>query len=334
MKKKKKKQKIVGWDLYRDGVSQSFIENFLTCKQQTYLKYIRNWTRDVHSPAAEFGICFHWLLKKIYTAKKPLPVKTLILQYKKEWLKYKKMVSQKQHDSQEIVYGMCERVLPEYLKRWNGDFGGKYEFGSDVVQPKKWVSLETRYEVPYTYSDGRKTLLIVVFDGIFYDKKKGLWLFETKTKSRVDEETLQDMFIDDIQVMLSLLAIKRYYKVKPKGGLYNVIRRPGQKMLKEDSLKSFLTRIKKDVSNPKRYDHYFMRWEIAIDWSEVMDWKRTFLDPVMRDIRNWVEGEAPHYHNPLTLTGQYGRSDYYDAILKKDFRYLTQRKFYSKKSKE
>ena len=260
-------------------------------------------------------------------------IKRFISQYKLEWRKKWKVVSQNQLDAQELVYGLCAQVLPEYIKRWDGDFGGKYTYGCNVVAPKKWVSLETRYEVPYQYPDGRWTSLIVVFDGLFYDKNEGLWLFETKTKSRIDEETLQDMLIDDIQVMLSLLAIRKFYQKTPKGGLYNVSRRPGQRRGKDETLKTFLDRVKKEVSNPKKYDYYFMRWEIVIDWSEVMEWKRSFLDPVMLDIRNWFEGTVPHYHNPKGLIGVYGRSEYYNAILKNDYSGLTQRKFYSRESK-
>ena len=178
--------------------------------------------------------------------------------------------------------------------------------------------------------DGKKTFLLAVFDGCFYDKRKRLWLFETKTKSRIDEETLQDMILQDVQIMLSLWIIKNVLDRIPSGVLYNVIRRPGQKLLKDEPLKSFFGRVEKDVSSPKRYDHYFKRWEFAIYWNEVEQWKKDFLDPVMMEIRMWFEGTLPTYVNPYSLVNQYGKCDLYFPIVKNDFSQCSQRKVYRK----
>ena len=332
--KKKVKKKIQGWSLWKDGVSQSFIASYLTCREQTRLKYIELWQSKTISLPLEFGNCFHWMLKNIYTPKKvsmnPAAIKALMAKYKNFWKKHNPIPSKKQLEKQEIVYGMCTQVLPEYVKRWDGDWKNKYTYGANTVKPKKWLALENRYEIPYTYPDGKKTFLLAVFDGCFYDKRKRLWLFETKTKSRIDEETLQDMILQDVQIMLSLWIIKNVLDRIPSGVLYNVIRRPGQKLLKDENLKSFLGRIKKDVSNPKRYDHYFKRWEFAINWNEVKQWKKDFLDPVMMEIRMWYEGKLTTYINPYSLVNQYGRSDMYNIIVRGDKTNYSQRKQYRK----
>ena len=257
-------------------------------------------------------------------------VKTLLKKYHIYWKKYNPIPSQKQTKNQEIIYGLCQQLLPEYLKRWDGDFLDKYTFGNDTIKPKTWIDLEERYETSYIYPDGKKTFLLAIFDGIFYDKKKKLWIFETKTKSRIDEEIIQDMILHDPQIMMSLW-IARYVLVQiPAGVLYNVVRRPGQKLLKDETLNSFFGRVKKEVSNPKRYDHYFKRWEFAIDWSEVRQWKKDFLDPVMEEIRMWFEGNLSTYTNPYALVNQYGKCDMYLPIVKNDFTYCSRRRKYRK----
>ena len=154
MKKRKikKKKQIQGWNLYRDGVSQNFICNFITCREQTRLKYIELWQSKSVSIPLEFGKCFHWLLSRCYTQMRSRgriylkntlkdsssTVKTLLKKYHIYWKKYNPIPSQKQTKNQEIIYGLCQQLLPEYLKRWDGDFLDKYTFGNDTIKPKNW----------------------------------------------------------------------------------------------------------------------------------------------------------------------------------------------------
>lgn len=337
MKKRKAKikrtNKIEGWDLWKHGVSQSFIGNYLDCRMQTFLKYKQLWTSKTTSLASEFGSCFHWLLSQCYLNKAPKNMcNELIRKYELKWKQENPMPTKYQLENQTMIYGLCMQVLPAYIKCWAGDWTGKYKYGYNMIRPQKWIDIEQRYEIPYTYPDGKKTFFIVVFDGIFMAKGKS-WVFETKTKARIDEETLQDTMVHDTQLMLSLLVMKSIFKKTPAGVLYNVVRRPGQRCLKDETLQSFFKRVKKEVSNPKHYDHYFKRWEFAVDWSEVLAWEKTFLTPVMQEIRMWHEGTLATYTNPNALVTKYGRCDLYLPIVKNDFSLCSQRKQYRRNKK-
>jgi len=324
----KKKSLIKGWDLWKDGITQSFIHSFLTCREQTRLKYKELWTNKKSSLAIEFGSCYHWMLSKIY--KNPDVLKNidlLIKEYRKLWSVQNPVQGAKQCEQLELIFGIIKSMIPEYFERWNGDLSGKYKHGNSTVRPEKWIAFEHRFKISYQYSDGKSTYLTGALDGCFYDKKKNLWLFETKTKGMIDEEGIQDILPVDIQVMLYLYAMQTEYKKRPEGVLYNVIRRPGQRQLKDESLKSFLERIQKEVSNHKKYDHYFKRWELSITDKEMQDWKIEFLDPVMQEIRMWSEGKLPHYMNPDSLITKYGHSDMYGMILKNDIGDCYRRKF-------
>lgn len=326
-----KKKKIQGWNLWNDGVSQRFIHCFLACKEQTRLEFLELWQPKKISFPVAFGICFHWLLRQCYGTKK-IPsadaIKFVIKQYKTKWKKHNPVPSQKQLEEIELIYGLSEQLLSEYVKRWSGDWTGKYPLGCGVTKPVEWIALEKRYQIPYTYPDGKKTFLLAVFDGLFYDKKANLWLFESKTKGRIDEEVIQDLLLYDIQLMLSMLITKEGLKQKPSGVLYNLVRRPSLYQRKDELLGKFLERVQKDIK--KRHDWYFLRYEFGIDWSEVQQWKKDFLDPVMEDIRNWYEGNLPTYVNSDALYNQYGRCGLYNAIVKNDFSQCTQRRKYRK----
>ncbi len=322
-----KPKKVIGWDLWDDGVNQSFIGKFLQCRYQTHLRYRKLWKSQKCSLPIEFGDYCHWLFSKLYVMQSPPDangLKKLCKEFHKEWLREHPIPSQKQKEIQERVYGMVAKVMPEYIKRWDGDWSGKYKYGNDTVRPVKWIDLEGYHTRTYTYPDGKKTVLHNIFDGAFYDKKKKLWIFESKTKGRIEEETLQDGILFDTQVMLYLWIAQDVFKEKPAGVLYNVLRRPGQNWLKEDTLKSFCDRVEKDVSKVRRYDHYFKRWEFAIDYSEVLAWKKAFLDPVMQEIRMWQEGKLATYINPFALVSKFGRCDMYAPIVWGDYTKCTQ----------
>ena len=62
----KKLKKVVGWNLWDDGVSQSFIGSYLFCRAQTRLPYLELWQSDGTSLPLEFANCGHWLFSKIY----------------------------------------------------------------------------------------------------------------------------------------------------------------------------------------------------------------------------------------------------------------------------
>lgn len=324
-----------GWDFKRDGVSQGFIHSYINCREQTHLRYRKLWSAKDDPIFREFGSCFHWLipwaLQKQF--KKPpgaSSIKKAIQYYYELWQGQNPKLTVKKTEQLDYVFGLAEKVLPAYLKRWQGDYPNeKYKMGCDVVRVKKWMSFEELWEEPYGYELNidhnipkivtikgvHSVLLRGKFDGVFEDAKKALWLFETKCLSVIKEDEIMELLPLDIQCMLYLLAIKLRYKRKPKGVLYNIVRRPGLRQGKTETIEQLLLRVEKDVNDPKRQDHYFKRIEMAIDWSEIEEWQETFLNPVLVEIRAWSQGEIETWMNPDALTSKYGRCELYHLIV-------------------
>jgi len=319
------------WDPYRDGISQSALSLFRSCKEQFRLAYVEGWASNNTSLPLEYGSCFHWILSEIYGlshAPSPEERDHFLDRYKELWNREHPIVSSKQTEMQELVYAVVEVVLDVYTRVFEGDWTGKYR-GIDVttVTPVKWVGLEKEFLVPIKFSANYSAIPIKgIFDGVFEDKYGSIWLFETKTKSYIDEEFISDTLHLNLQTMLYLTALEKIYDKTPAGVLYNVCRRPGQRLLKEDTLTDYVGRVRKDVSNAKRYEHYFKRYEMRLTKGELADWKRKTLRPLLKEVAMWWDGKVPHYLNDDALSTKYGRADLYDLIVHGDTRNYIEKK--------
>lgn len=317
------------WNFWEEGVSSSLLNLWLTCREQFRLEVVEGW-RSHNTPFYfAFGTCSHWCLQQAY-AKPEIPnakgVAKLVGDFERLWKKERPQAPQKQRESQEKVYGLAEALLPTYFQRWAGDFPGeKYPRRHNTVQPKTWEGLEKRFEYTYTYPDGKKVPIRGTRDGLIYDAKRKLWLFDSKFRSVINEEDTLDTLPHDFQQMLYLLVTMEEYKQAPAGTVMNIARRPGHRQGQNEGLREFLKRVAKDVANPKRWDHYFMRVQMDITPREIQEWRTTQLDPLMLDVRAWWEGRAPHYMNPNALISKYGRCQMFNAIVFKNYNGLYRR---------
>jgi hypothetical protein len=266
-----------------------------------------------------FGTCIHWMLEKLYkrgevpTLKQ---IKRLLRKYGEAWSKDCPRPTMHQTQQQELVRGLASVVLPAYCQRWEGDFkGGKYPVKTAVAKPHAWVSLETRFRVPYTFPDGAQTWLNGTRDGLFLTRRGEPWGFDNKCLKIIKPEDITDTMPVDLQMMFYVLSLYLEGEFVPCGIVKNIIRRPGQIRNSSETLTAYLKRVAKDVQNPKKWDHYFQRYQLKISRWEVEEWRKKWLDPLMLDLRLWWEGSRPTYANPLTLLTKYGRSDVFDAIV-------------------
>ena len=316
------------WNFWEHGVTSSFLSSFLSCREQTRLSYVEGLTSR-HTPLAfEFGTCCHWVLEQAYSRLQVMPVypqpgaemvKGWIKQYEKKWLKDTPDPIMRQLEQQELVYGLAEAVLPSYFNRWAGDFnGGTYVYGNTSTAPKKWVNLEEVFNIPYTFSDGRVCPRRGRRDGVFRDRRGKLWVFDTKCRSIINHEDALDTLPSDLQQMFYSDCTETQYGETPAGVIMNIIRRPGQRRGKDESLKAFCERVRKEVENPKNFDHYFVRYELVLDKNDLDEWRQKMLNPLMDDVRAWWEGRAPHYMNPNALISKYGRCPLFLPIVKND----------------
>lgn len=339
------------WDLWRDGVTSTFIDSFLTCREQCRLAYVEGLTSRSLPLALEFGTCIHWCLEQIYgdkavandvadPAMRTRIATAIVDDYIVEWGKVNLGPTAAQVEQQELVYGLAEIILPHYLTRWAGDFTGTYDkrWPNATDHPVEWLSLEEHFKIPYVYPDGKQTWLQGRRDGVFLNRQGKMRVFDTKCLSVIDDAVILDTLGINFQGMVYLWvtwqqAIKNaiainagdtVYRSKaiaalaPVGSVQNVVRRPGQRRKDGEPLPTFLGRVRADVKDTGRYGHYFTRYQATVVPSEILAWKRSTLDPIMADVRAWYEGTAAHYTSHRNLVTKYGKVGLFDAIVKGD----------------
>jgi hypothetical protein len=321
------------WDLWRDGVTSSFIDTYLTCREQCRLVYKEGWTPLAPNLALDFGTAMHWILQQGYSThypwmrKKTAPgyvwISGAVQAYQTLWVKQIHRLGRftpKMQEHVELCMGLISAVVPSYYKCWAGDFTGKYNTDVAFTKPEKWHKLEEVFDVPYTYPDGKVTHLRGRRDAVFIDKRGKHWVFDTKCRSVINHEQAQaTQPFDPQQMMYHRATHVEMGKAWPVGTQMNIIRRPAHRRGKNETLAAFISRVRDDVAKPTKFAHNFTRYEMAIRPKEVEQWKKTRLDPIMAEIRMWDEGKIPHYPNDKELVNKYGPARLFAPLTRGDF---------------
>jgi len=321
------------WQFWDHGVTQSLLGEFLTCRKTCELNYVQGWKPKHEKTALTDGRIGHYVLHWMRYRRDPLPgpdtVMWLVNQYQIDWeaelADAGEQATEQEQEKMRQSLEVMRVLLDRYVKRWQGDWTGEYPEGYGATWPAWWVDSELSFAVPYTFPDGAQTVIRGVWDWLFFDKKGRLYISDVKFKARIDEDLIQDTLEFDRQVMLYLWAVMHTFDEKIGGVLYDVIRRPQLRKRQDDSIGSFVDRIRDDLDDPKRTDHYFKRYDLGITKKEIDRWQKRWLDPVMQDVRAWWEGTAPHYMNDDALQRKYGRSDYYLPLVKNVYDHHYQR---------
>ena len=293
--KARRKERLY-YDPFRDGVTQGILSKWLTCRERAKL-WAQGWSSGGSSPAMIWGSVFHEYLHILCDARKNDP----------EFRPASDFVASAVGDAinavefrfpasdgwdvdaaekREIMLGEIEILGLFYPKVWSEDFDGSTE----------WVALENKFRVPLDVGLDRPVPIRGMFDGVLRRgaKKKALWLLETKTKSQVKRDILDTLSLD-LQVSVYLWALWKVQGVKPRGVVYNVVRRPGLRRGKKDvTVMDFLARVAQDVSD--RTDHYYQRFEAAISASEMNEFEAMFRCMV-REFVEWWRGVTGTYRN-------------------------------------
>jgi hypothetical protein len=292
------------YDPKTDGVTFSLLSTFLDCREKARL-HLKGWTPTSASMALTFGSIVHkideWVRDDIRSGKLTKPpgekkIKNLIKKVETLWHEDNPRAGSRELEYLELSLLLAEGVLPSYFKYWYKDY-------TDL----KWEKVEGVFKVPFSVEDrqGNKheTFLRGKIDGSFQLKNGGTWLFETKTKSRIDEEILADILPFEMQANIYLSVLRRIDKKNPSGLLYNIIRRPSLRQRKNESIKSFADRITNDVKD--RPDWYFVRMEMSVDSAEI-DRFEMELEDLVSDFLLWWSGESGHYKNTNHCQNKFG----------------------------
>lgn len=260
------------WDLERDGLTQSIIGLITLCPAKGFIKLIEGLESGNTSDALILGDMFHRVLDSVYSAmvKDPSQDTTVLAGMAIDTVVDEDL--QKMFDEgkpqflidQMNTNASLARVMSKaYFQKWHTD-----------ITSMNWVDLERVFEVPFEYEISSTQKIQVPlrgkYDGVFRDKRGRLWLFETKTKSQVDEGTLVDKLSFDIQVMIYLWTMYKIYGEWPQGVVYNVVRKPQLRQKASETDEAFHQRILLDMND--RPDFYFIRYHVSIEKDELQTW--------------------------------------------------------------
>lgn len=320
-RKLKKTQRQPLFDWTRDGLTQSALTQWLQCREQFSLNYVEGYTSRGFNTALEFGTIIHLAIQRQdEIGKGRTTAYDLIADICESYHNARYPQLQGHYDKQTCskTLAAAEALFPLYHKNVEED---------DAKQD--WVAREQMFAVPYQIPlagglGNAEITLRGMRDGTYRTKRKGLLgLFETKTRSHIDDNAIATGLRADLQTMFYLLTLQREYNETPKEVLYNVIRRPGQKYLDRDTFKSFKERITKDIQD--RPSYYFRRWELSVLESDLKSFQQTVLDPALRVMLDWWESvktdpfdrfKSPyHYVNLNALYTKYGPAPLYSLMV-------------------
>lgn len=312
------RKKKAFYDIGKDGVTQSLLAMFLACREKARL-YLKGWNSRYTSDAFTYGSLGHGMLEYAYTdlmsgKLKDPPTEQQSREYSKrtqvEWLKENPKSDVRTLLQLEISLALLEKTLPRYFDFWGKDF-----------KKMNWKGLEEQFEAKAEVDHLVSIKVRGKKDGRFVRGPEP-WIFETKTKSMVNEGDLIDTLSLDLQVRIYLWAERLKLHKIPAGVLYNIIRKTSLKMKVNEPIPKFAKRVAQDMDD--RPEFYFIRLEVANTKADMDAFEKDFTG-LLQDFYNWHCGDIPHYRNPTNCIGKYGRCEYIGACARGDYSNLVKR---------
>jgi len=280
--------------------------------------------------ALEFGNIIHDALDKLYThAKETKVIKwDVMLNLVPEVMKgieaeqiaklnSLSVTPPSSHENLEEMLAVAEVLLEGYFLNYKRDY-----------KKFNWVFLEKEFAVRFLprISLGVDRDPIWVrgkWDGVFQTEGQfdHLWLFETKTKGRIEHDNILSKLHYDLQVMLYLWALRAQTGYTPRGVVYNILRRPMHERKKAESLPEFAQRIKKDIKS--RPEHFFVRFDVRINLDDMKKWEEEF-NRIMLFVIRWHDGDY-RYKNSSACVDGLGPCEFLPICSRGDMSYYVKR---------
>lgn len=286
-----------------DGITQSFIGEWLACRQRANLGYRQGWSSVTTSNALTFGTLFHACLEIHYLGKS-VDIQTVLSDYKKE-ITGERLWTTEDEETLMLNQGYLEVLLPAYLKQYE-----KKDKGT------KYLAVEKEFRNKW---NGRMDLRGKM-DIVFQNNANEIWVMDHKTAYSL-EGNKEDRLSFDLQGMFYILNWWLEKNVLPTGFIQNIIQRPRLRKGKDETLKHFIDRVRADVDST-----YFKRIQMTITKQEFEFWFEKEFKPIMDDIAGWAADLLPNYRNPSACETKYGSCRFSRVCGLKDFNGLYQRK--------
>ena len=291
---------MLRYDVLKYGVTQSQLMNYLGCRRYAELSH-EGWRQKRPASYFRYGEIAHAILEEVYKTYKVPPNELQIrklVELASVAYQNKNKLFQSPEDEQvaEIQGAMLETTLYEYFQYW-----GKEDFSK-----VKWLEQEKEFGFNVLLNSGTKIRVKGKRDAT-YKVGSDICLFETKTKSQIDENSLYELLAMDFQVDLYSLSLRYEYGRYPIKCRYNIIRRPGNKLGKGETLQSFANRLREAVKNDP--EHYFKRYSIDISKNHMTEFENE-LKHILTEYWQWATGSIPTYKNTRSCVTKYGTCQY------------------------
>lgn len=305
------------YDFKHDGITQSLLHTWIECRQKAKLS-IERWSSLRVAYPLKHGNISHSVMEKLhekqsknlnYVPKERDVVETLAEVRNAYENEHAGRWSESESEDFELICAQVEAVMSAYFTHWE-------------KHPLKWVDIEGVFRVRFEYGAGKSTWLNGRFDGV-YQSAKGLWLFDSKNKSRIDEEALGDTLLRDLQINFYLLALWKTTGKFPSGFIYNVIRRPGLKLGKSESIPGYMQRIRDSISEDP--EHYFKRYEVSVDQDDLVKFEKE-LKSMCVEFDNWFYGGMLTWKYGMPCVDKYGMCKYVPVCYRGDYSMFFKRK--------
>lgn len=323
------------YDPRKHGISYTTIADWMDCRQKG-----RFWVEGVYPIAPSypltFGTVIHECLGSIHQAIAQgrctkLPgrkrIRRVVAAAEEAWHKENRRASKKAIEQLELACALAEQMLPQYFRFWK-----------KTLFTMEWDDKLTErfHKIPFKVTGHDEVMLNVKMDSAFFlrkiirSRKKGtkkkvrrLWLFETKTSSKIVPESLAETLPIGLQHGIYAIGLEHLYGKLPRGTIYNFIRRPGLYRRKDEDFRDYAERCGEDVA--KRPEFYFIRIPIVTDKDEV-SLVRAELQGIILDYLKWLDqirkhptGALVHYRRTGACDGKFGPCPFIPICTRNDY---------------
>lgn len=263
-----------------DGISQSMIARYLSCKERFRISYIEG-------------------IQPIPTFRAPIEFGNMWHEAEETFAKYGTASVDQTPKWQRAVYDYCNKMAESFpmqkdqIIHWMKVtialfpvYVGYWKKHPDV-EARKPLLEEQIFSISYTLPSGRSVLLRGKWDSVDI-VTTDIWFQENKTKSTIDKAKTERQLMFDLQTMLYTTALtldtgieilenaKREKKIK--GVRYNVIRRSTHK-----TDESMMKKVMEDIA-AGRGDEWLCRWNMEIPPEAIGRFRRWALDPILENM--------------------------------------------------
>jgi hypothetical protein len=276
------------YNMTRDGVTQSLLGACMCCRLRGML-VVNRWVHPDKARSTGFGSLVHGVLDWMYHQTQA-PAQRAIEMQVALWVRGNRTaLSALKAQEVEGAAAIAGVVLSEYAQAYEKDWTEKRFTGVEQVFDQRFGEERIRGKI----------------DGEFHAKDGTVWLMEHKTKSRIEEDFLQQALAFDFQNLFYITAWELSHKLcatDVRGTLYNIIRTPQHKQHQGEDLRAFAERVRAEIrKDPK---HFFVRYEIPYTTAD----RKRFVEELkwkLDDMREVLEGRRPAYRNEFACRAPY-----------------------------